>query len=386
MKIRAVTLGLDLSADILLQDASLQFIDLRLKYARKTLNDVQRALESKGYTVQTSRVAFNSFAEWLLPLVPVLALASSDNESRRMSHEAVFEDLAKKIDQMLIDNDIHFCSFGSVSRSEHFPFVSLLIRSTTRVSATIALDPPVAGMAPHTLVAPDHDLCVKAAEECIEVSGVRLDEAQERHDNFRFCVSFQAPKNSPFFPVACHASGRPATLSIGLENGDLIFLACFAAESLTEARDNLLETLVQAVSPIQCLLRDFCQEHGLVYGGVDASINPGLAPQDSVVQGLEHALQYIFASAEEKEQLKLAINWPPSSASSVRDAPKGAPNATNTQSPTSNRFFGSMGTLSAVSCLTSALKMLAEQPVRGRDASDCAGTCASLRWSIGQHE
>lgn len=371
MRIRAVTLGLDLSADILLSDPSLQFVERRIIYAKKTLDEIQQLLENAGYTVQTTRVSFNSFAEWLLPLLPVLSHVSGDSDTTCKSQESIFLDLVQKIDQMLVDIGISFCSFGCVTKPEHFFYVGQLIRGTRCISASIELSPLESSLFGNAqprqvaLVAPDFDQCMKAAEVCIDVAGVRVDSPQEQHDNFRFCVSYQAPKNIPFFPVACHESGKPPTVSIGLENGDLIFLACFAAENFVEARDNLLNTLVQAVSPIQIIVQKYCMEQGVLYGGVDASINPGLAPQDSVVQGLEHALQYIYASAEDKALLQKSINWPPSSASSTSSAASGS----GKTAPSNSRIFGSMGTLSGVSAITSAVKLLGHQPLHYSDGS-----------------
>lgn len=305
MKVRAITVGLDISAAMILTDPSLAFVRHRLQYAKDILGKISVALERDGYAVQTTRVAFNSFEEWLLPLVPLIESTTS------------FIDLIKALDTMLEEVGIDFCSVGSARNPENYLHVTQILEHSNHISASIAIDTEVTGIEG---VAPDVSKCLAAANICREVA-LRCGDL----GNFRFCVGFNCPANTPFFPIACHASGRPPTITIGLENGDLIFIACFAANSMLEARDNLVTTLRQTLLPIQRTVQRICEENNVIYGGIDASINPGLTPPDSIAGGLEHLLQLIHGSST---------------------------------LPSTAVGFGDMGTLSAVSAVTSALKVL----------------------------
>ena len=161
--------------------------------------------------------------------------------------------------------------------------------------------------------------------------------------NFRYCVAFNCPANIPFFPASYHApSSSTATatstststavempITIGLENGDLLFLSFFGADSIDEGRDNLTNTMRQILTPIQTHAIEAGQELqqsniSVVYKGIDASINPGLTLPDSIGAGIENLLTLL-------------------------------PSANST---TISRKFGSYGTLAVVSAITSAIKLL----------------------------
>ena len=106
---------------------------------------------------------------------------------------------------------------------------------------------------------------------------------------------------------------------MGLESGDLLFLSCFGAESCEEARENLYSTLTQVLQPINTCMLEVCDAINRTTGaeeimdsahsadlqlewfGVDASINPGLSPVDSVAAGLE-ALLFLDAGFRGRPQ------------------------------------------------------------------------------------
>jgi len=158
--------------------------------------------------------------------------------------------------------------------------------------------------------------------------------------NFRYCVAFNCPANIPFFPASYHApsSSSPSTttttavempITIGLENGDLLFLSFYGADSIDEGRDNLTNTMRQILTPIQTHAIEACQELqqsniSVIYKGIDASINPGLTLPDSIGAGIENLLTLL----------------------------------PSTNSTTISRKFGSYGTLAVVSAITSAIKLL----------------------------
>lgn len=108
-------------------------------------------------------------------------------------------------------------------------------------------------------------------------------------------MSFNCPPNIPFFPASYQATGRKPTLTVALENGDLLFLAFHGVTSHQQATSNLAEVMAQALIPIEKIITEGL-EAGLEYGGIDASLNPGLAMQDSVVGGLENLFPHRFGA------------------------------------------------------------------------------------------
>ena len=53
---------------------------------------------------------------------------------------------------------------------------------------------------------------------------------------------------------------------------------------------NLAEVMRQALTPIQTIVSTSCSSLNVRYGGIDASINPGMSLPDSVGAGLENLL------------------------------------------------------------------------------------------------
>lgn len=120
---------------------------------------------------------------------------------------------------------------------------------------------------------------------------------------------------------------------MGLECADLLFIGFFGAESVSEGSKNLSDVLKQALLPIQNIVSTACDILKLEYGGIDASINPGLTLPDSVGAGIENLL-FI----------------PQKSTSSLPPLPA--------------QKFGEFGTLAAVSAVTSAVKSLANNGIK----------------------
>ena len=63
------------------------------------------------------------------------------------------------------------------------------------------------------------------------------------------------------------------------------------------ASEILEDVLRQALQPVETILLSACEEAGLAYGGIDASMNPGLSVQESVGAGIENLTPHIFGAA-----------------------------------------------------------------------------------------
>ena len=159
----------------------------------------------------------------------------------------------------------------------------------------------------------------------------------DRLAGFNFCVTFNCPKNIPFFPASTHVSSHDNLLTVGLENADLLFIACHAVRDPVAARDNLVSVLYQALKPLDSLISDACTATGINYGGIDPSICPGLElPVDSVGLAIEELINTVTCD------------------------PTITPTSTAATDRFLSQYFGSHGTMRAISVITSALHMLKE--------------------------
>ena len=101
---------------------------------------------------------------------------------------------------------------------------------------------------------PDYNHCKEAAKACLQLSDTCGDLG-----NFRLCASFNCPPNIPFFPAAYHEERTSSidkssieggehtdkgdvkpqvTLTVGLESGDLLFLAFHGVTGPSEDSSN----------------------------------------------------------------------------------------------------------------------------------------------------
>lgn len=314
MKIRTVALGLKIWPQDFILTGEIPCIcsvsdvcelDGKIATAKVLLEELSGDLTRLDYVVQTQRIVFNSFEDWLMPLL-------------HPPYSATLESIVAKLSACLEKHSIQFCSIGCCSTESAMNMLPKILSLSDHISSSVRLQ--------RSPIAPDAATCRAAARACLDTALLCGDLG-----NFRYCVSFNCQPGIPFFPAAYCDSGATSTdssgqLSIGFESGDLLFLAFHGADSLIEGRDNLEDIMRQALLPVQQCAELFCKQKGIDYLGIDASINPGLGLPDSVGVGLETLLENQWGEH--------------------------------------NSYFGCMGTLAVVSTITSAVKSLAN-PGRG---------------------
>eukprot|EP01038_Epipyxis_sp_PR26KG_P006746 gene6746-9241_t len=313
MKIRAITFGLSLDANdfttinIKYDSANIADCPLEKKFnkANEILNSLTMGLNKMGFDVQTIRISLNPIDEWLSdPFNDLLSL-----------------NIIQQIVSQLEKISIKFCSISFSIISNYIHLIPSILALSNIFSASIQFDGSVSDSS-GILVSPNFTDCQKAADTSLQIF-----EKLGDLGNFRFCTSFNCKPGIPFFPASYHQGNIPS-VSIGLESGDLIFLAFHAAETIQIGRNNLEDIMRQALLPIQSTVEAICIQNEVLYGGIDASINPGLTTVDSVGAGIEDLL-----------------------------CPKGS-------------LFGQWSTLSVVSAITSAIKSLSKPSSMPFDIND----------------
>ena len=94
------------------------------------------------------------------------------------------------------------------------------------------------------------------------------------------------PPGSPFFPVAYHHGG-PAHFAIAVESADIALQAIQAANTLAEARQNLVEGIETAVARILPIAQQIAAEHSIPFSGIDFSLAPFPSSDKSLASALE---------------------------------------------------------------------------------------------------
>ena len=269
MKVRAVTIGLDLSRD---DFASIETLGKKIHVISEYLNTVERHLMTEDYEVQTKRLSFNSFELWL-----------PRQEDGTFYHEGVLENINMLV-QCINAAQIGFCNLGCATTKEGIELLEHILPLSSALSSS-------------ALIQNDgHTPMVELAEAAARIVRFLASSTPDGTANFRFCAAFNCPPNIPFFPVSYHEAGKAPILTVGMECGDLLFLGFHGVTDLPTASRNLESAYSQLTQSLEATLIEACAlcGGGVEYGGIDASMNPGLTIQDSVGLGFEQLPPFVF--------------------------------------------------------------------------------------------
>ena len=299
-----------------------------LKKANRALLTLSNEYKKKGYEVQTLRISFNSFEEWF----PMGNSDSPFHHSRNQNATKVLMVFQEQLGLLKAMGGISFCSFGPATTMQGLLWLRRLLLCPY-VNSSLLISPHKSDQNDgdgddFPMLSPeDVELCKEAADLCISLGHFDTD------INFRFAVIMNCPSGIPFFPASYADQNRTSTITtttttitttsdhhnsigIGLENGDLLFLAFHGMNSnYKQASSNLYNTLKQILLPIQKIAIDNIYKNqnkkgngkgndsnsssafdGVNYSGIDTSINPGLTMPDSVGAGLELLHPHLFGS------------------------------------------------------------------------------------------
>lgn len=230
MKIRTITVGIQVvGSDFLEVNGSLP-IGLKLAEARKYLDTVKLSLIEASYEVQTQRVALNSIDEWLL----------CDSSPKEVSYYVALIKIL--VDQLAI-HAIEFCSIGSCSNLHAISLIPTLLAVSDRLYCSALFKKTATDD-----IAPDLSVIRQASQTLLKIS-----QTSGVFGCFRFCASFNCAGGTPFFPAAFHdeksnealnacsseQNGRKGgyMLCIGLECADLLFIGFHGAVSVSEGSE-----------------------------------------------------------------------------------------------------------------------------------------------------
>jgi uncharacterized protein (UPF0210 family) len=228
MKIRTITVGLELQAKDFIEVDGQHAISLKLQFAKKSLDDISNSLKSSGYEVQTLRISLNSFEDWLL----------HDDQGNRTDHEiATYVSIIEILVHYLTLYSIELCAIGCCSSSHAISLIPSLLAVSGRLSTSALFF----GNKSHDIT-PDN-VPIKAAARTL----IAIAKTLGVEGCFRYCASFNCAGGLPFFPAAFYetrgtndsSNGDGAVkegfmVSIGLECADLLFIAFHGAESASE--------------------------------------------------------------------------------------------------------------------------------------------------------
>jgi len=237
VKVRAITAFINLDRTQYKQQVAdaLKF----LKYARTVY-------ETRGYEVQTIRIATQPFPEYAKELTTEQAVA-----------------FFKEYDALAAKEKFNASIGPAMLNADDKPgWADLLaeILSNTKV------------LSGSVVVAGDDGVRWNAVGAAAQVMK-KLEETEHSQGNFRFSATAMVPPLAPFFPAAYH-TGFGHQFAIALQSANVVAAAFEGATDLSVAKRRLTDSLAEEAFAVQALAERIDQDQGWAYVGIDLSPAP----------------------------------------------------------------------------------------------------------------
>ncbi len=245
MKIRAVTLGLDLPSP--------EVDEAPYVAAGRFLNAARSAFAVAGIEVQTTRVAGSAV-------------------------QHVTSDWATASEAAARAQGIEYLSLGRLSSTSH-EFVAEQMADILAAGEIVFFSADlIDGRLPSVPMAA---ACARAVKHLAAKTA-------DGFGNLRFAATAHCPPNIPFLPAAYHAGGSPR-FSIAVQAADVVVDVFQANGSMSELEDRLVASFEAACERVERVADQLAAEHGFGFVGIDLSPAPFPSDEASIGAAIEHA-------------------------------------------------------------------------------------------------
>lgn len=247
MKIRTITTGIHLQ--------STKEVD-RIKSVAEFNQKAKAFFEQRGYHVQTTRIATNSWEEYLSGIASGKMVSEIGN-----------------IEKICLSLDVSFFNIGYASSPGTIATCSEIIKNTSVISCSSKIGDFESGV--------DFENAKASAKVIKRIS----EQTQNGLGNFRFCAWSNCRPGIPFFPAGYHEG--ETSFSIGLESSDLAMKAFSKSSNLFEAERNLKSVVEAELNKVQDIAQQISLEFQVRFKGIDASPAPSLDKDASIAFAYE---------------------------------------------------------------------------------------------------
>ena len=220
---------------------------LQIAETSKFLSYAQTVFESRGYTVDTLRIATQPFPQYTSGL-------STDDAIR------LFKNLDGLAQQFSIRLSIGPAYLAGDDGDAQADLLAAILQDTKNIFGSL-------------VVTNDSGInwsAVSAAARVMKKLSATTDHSE---GNFHFAASANVPPYSPFFPAAFHTGGGHQ-FSIGLASAGLLTTAVENAPDLATARRRIIDTFFNTAFDVEDLAQRVDREQGWIYMGIDLSPAP----------------------------------------------------------------------------------------------------------------
>jgi uncharacterized protein (UPF0210 family) len=240
---------------------------LQISEAAKFLKIAQTTFESRGFTVQTLRIATQPFPEYTHGL--------SHDEALQFFRD--LDGLAQIQNVIVSVGPAYFAGEDGDAQSDLLADIlknSKSLYGTVYVTNNGSVNWPAVRAAAHVMK--------NLAEGTTHSEG-----------NFRFAALASVPQATPFFPGA-YLTGLGHQFAVGLESANEVTAAVHDAPDLPAAKRRLIDLFFQLASSVENVALRIDSERGWTYLGVDLS--PAPSKDASIVTAIENISRQPFGS------------------------------------------------------------------------------------------
>lgn len=257
-KIRAITAFINLDRSIYQRQVADAF---------KTLKYARTVFESRGFEVQTIRLATQPFPEYTKGLTTEQTVAFFKEYDALMTKDGV----AASIGTVMLN---------STDNLDQAEVLGEILSNTKSLngSVTVAGEDGVRWAA------------VGAAARIMK----RLESTEHSHGNFNFSAIAMVPPLTPFFPGSYH-TGFGHQFAVALQSADVVMASFKGAPDLATARQRLIDKLGGEAFAVQAQAERIDQDTGWTYMGIDLS--PAPLKDVSIGAALEELSSQPFGSS-----------------------------------------------------------------------------------------
>ncbi|HEV2196558.1 MAG TPA: DUF711 family protein [Candidatus Acidoferrum sp.] len=257
-KIRAVTAFVNLDW----RDYQRQIAD-----ALNMLHRAQVTFESRGYQVQTIRIATQPFPEYIQGM----------NTQQAVAFFKLLDGLAE---QQKFAMSIGPAMLNANEPASQADLLGEILASTKNLNGTV-------------VVAGEDGVRWGAIAAAARVMKKLENSTEHSQGNFRFAAIANVPPLSPFFPAAYH-TGFGHQFAIALESAPVVAAAFKDAPDLPSARQRLTDALAAVAFDVEHHAGRIDSESGWTYMGIDLSPAPSPAPNTSIGVAIENLTKQPF--------------------------------------------------------------------------------------------
>ena len=233
----------------------------------KMLHRAQVTFESRGYQVQTIRIATQPFPQYIQGM----------NTQQAVAFFKLVDALAE---QQKFAMDIGPAMLNADDPASQADMLAEILANSKTLNGSL-------------VVAGDDGVRWAAIAAAARVMKKLETSTEHSQGNFRFAAIANVPPLSPFFPAAYH-TGFGHQFAIALESANVVAAALKDAPDLASARQRLTDALANVAFDVEHHAGRVDQETGWTYMGIDLSPAPSPAKDASIGLAIENLTKQPF--------------------------------------------------------------------------------------------